>query len=95
MYQDLACEDIMFEGQVDFPKRINLNYDDVERHYHAIVNITGTMAKRFMCKACNKSARLKPHTAVTRHVVILWLGLRAPSPPSEFPPPNVIDIIIR
>jgi len=54
-YRGLACEDIMFEGQVDSPKRINLLYDDVERHYHVIVNITCTMAKRFMCKACNKS----------------------------------------
>ena len=45
----------MFEGQVDSPKRINLLYEDVERHYHVIVNITGAMAKRFMCKECNKS----------------------------------------
>ena len=46
----------IFEGQVDSPKRINLLYDDVEQHYHVIVNITGTMAKRFMCNACNKSS---------------------------------------
>ena len=45
----------MFEGQVDSHKRINLLYDDVERHYHVIVNITGAMSKKFMCKACNKS----------------------------------------
>ena len=55
VYQGLACEDIMFEGQVDLPKIINLLYDDVERHYHMIVNITGAMSKRLMCKACNKS----------------------------------------
>ena len=30
VYQDLACNDIMFEEQVDSPKRINLLYDDVE-----------------------------------------------------------------
>jgi hypothetical protein len=35
----------MFEEQVDSPKQINLVYDDVERHYHVIVNITGAMAK--------------------------------------------------
>jgi hypothetical protein len=40
----------MFEGQVDSPKRINLLYDNVERHYHVIVNITGAMAKRLMYK---------------------------------------------
>ena len=45
----------MFEGQVDSPKRITLLFDDVERHYHVIVNITGAMAMRFVCKSCNKS----------------------------------------
>ena len=30
VYQVLACEDILFEGQVDSPKKINLFYDDVE-----------------------------------------------------------------
>jgi len=29
VYQGLACEDVIFEGQVDSPKRINLLYDDV------------------------------------------------------------------
>jgi len=54
VYQGMACKDIMFEVVVDFPKRFNLLYDDVEIHYHVIVNITGAMGKRFMCKACNK-----------------------------------------
>ena len=45
----------MFEGQVDSTKKINLLYDDVEQQHHVIVNITGAMAKTFMCKACNKS----------------------------------------
>jgi len=44
----------MFDGQVQTEKRINLLYDDVARHYHVIVNITGAMAKRYVCKACNK-----------------------------------------
>jgi len=44
VYQGLACGDIMLEGQVDSPKRNNLLYDDVEQHYHVIVNITGAMA---------------------------------------------------
>jgi len=57
VYQGLACEDLMFEGQVDSPKRINLLHDYVEQHYHVIVNITGAMAKKYVCKACNKSCR--------------------------------------
>ena len=54
VYHGLACEDIMFEGKVDSPKRINLLYDDFERHYHVFVSMTGAMARRYVCKACNK-----------------------------------------
>jgi hypothetical protein len=56
VYQGLACEDIMFEGQVDSPKRINLLYDNVERQYHVITNITGAMEKTYVFKACNKAS---------------------------------------
>ena len=45
----------MFEGQVDSPKRIIILYDDVERHHYLIMNITGAIAKTFMCKAWNNS----------------------------------------
>jgi len=45
----------MFKGQIESPIRNNLLYDEVERHYHVIVNITGAMAKRFMRKVCNNS----------------------------------------
>ena len=50
VYQGLACEDIMFEGQVDSSKRINLLYDNVEHQYHVIVNITGAMTKKYYVK---------------------------------------------
>ena len=33
VYHGLSCDDIMFEGQVDSSKRLNLLYDDVECHY--------------------------------------------------------------
>ena len=55
VYQGLACEDIIFEGQVDSPKRINLLYDEVEQPYHVMVNITVAMAKRFLCNARTKT----------------------------------------
>ena len=45
----------MFERQVESVKRVNLLYDDIERHYHVITNLTGAMAKKYVCKACNKS----------------------------------------
>ena len=56
VYQGLACEDVIFEGQVDTPKKINLLYDDVERHYHVIVNIIRAMAKKYVVNACKKSS---------------------------------------
>jgi hypothetical protein len=56
VYRGLAYEDIIFEGQVDSSKRINLLYDDVEQHYHVIVNITGGVAKKYVCNACKISS---------------------------------------
>jgi hypothetical protein len=82
----------MFEGQIDSPKRINLLYDDDEQHYRVIVNITGAMAK-YVCKACNKGVCETLRTSVTKRVAIVLRAHRAPSPLSEFPAPNVIDII--
>jgi len=46
VYQVLSYDNIMFEGQVESAKRLNLLYDDVDRHYHVITNLTGSMAKR-------------------------------------------------
>jgi hypothetical protein len=70
VYQVLACEDVIFEGHVDSPKKINLLYDDVEQHYHVIVNITGAMTKKYICNACKIRARVMPTTAVSRRVAI-------------------------
>ena len=55
VYQRLSCDNIMFEGRVESAKRHNLLYDDVERHHHVITNLTGAVARRYICKACNKS----------------------------------------
>jgi len=51
------CEDIYFDGQVESEKRINLVYDVVKRHYHVINNPTGAMARRYICRGCNKGCR--------------------------------------
>ena len=56
VYQGLSCDN-MFAGHVESNKRLNLLYDDVERHYHVITNLTGDMAKKYVCKACGKSCR--------------------------------------
>jgi len=50
VYRGRTCEDIMFEGQVDSLKRLNILYDEVEQHYHIIVKLTGALAKKYVCK---------------------------------------------
>ena len=57
VYRGLSCEDIIFEGQVTAEKRVNLLYDEVNRHYHVIANLTGAMSKQYICEACNQSSR--------------------------------------
>jgi len=47
----------MFEGRFESVKRLNLLYDDVERHYHVVTNLTSYMAKRYVCKLCNRICR--------------------------------------
>ena len=69
VYQGLSCDNIMFEGRVESSKRLNLLYDDVERHYHVITNLTGAMGRRNVCKACNKSLGETCRTYATRRVV--------------------------
>ena len=57
VFGGLNCEDIMFDGQVDSEKRINLLYDGVWKYYHVINNLTGAMARRYVCRGCTKGCR--------------------------------------
>jgi len=57
VYHGLSCDDIIFEGQVDSSKRLNLLCDDVECYYHVIVNLAAAMAKKYVCKGCTKACR--------------------------------------
>jgi len=47
----------MFEEEVDSLKRLNILYDEVEQHYHVIANLTGAMAKKYVCKGCSKACK--------------------------------------
>jgi len=58
VYDGLRCDSILFEGQVESSKRINLLFDDVNRHYYLITNLTGALAKRYVCRACNKGCSI-------------------------------------
>jgi len=57
VYRNLGCDDIMYEGQVETSKHLDLLYDDDERHYHVIPNLTGAMAKMYIYNACHKSSK--------------------------------------
>ena len=55
VYHSQNRDNIMFEGQLDAAKRLNILYDDVERHYHVILNLTGAMSREYVCEGCNKA----------------------------------------
>ena len=57
VYSGLNCDSIMYQGHVEYDKRINLLFDGVTRHYNVIGNLTGAMAKRYVFKGCNKGCR--------------------------------------
>ena len=57
VYGGLDREDVIFDGQVISEKRINLLYDEVNRKFHVITNLTGAMTKQLICKGCSKSCR--------------------------------------
>ena len=57
VFAGLNCDKIYFDGQVQSEKRLNLLYDDVDHHYHVITNVTGAMARQYVCKGCNKGCR--------------------------------------
>jgi hypothetical protein len=54
VYSGLNCYCIMYQGHVEFDKRINLLFDEITRHYHVIGNLTGAMAKRYVCECCEQ-----------------------------------------
>jgi len=57
VYSVSNCDSIMYQGHVESDKRINLLFDEATRHYHVIGNLTGAMAKRYVCEGCNKGCR--------------------------------------
>ena len=57
VYSGLNCESVMYQWHFDSDKRINLLFDEETQHYHVIANITGAMAKRYVCESCNKGCK--------------------------------------
>jgi hypothetical protein len=57
VFGGLNCKDIMFDGQVQSEKRINLLYDDVTHYYHVINSMTGALSRQIVCKSCNNECQ--------------------------------------
>ena len=83
----------MFEGQIDSSKRLNILYDDVECHYYVIVKLTAAIAKKYVCKGCNKACTSDITQSVTRRVAIARPVRRAHLRRSESPATTAIDIL--
>ena len=54
VYTGPNCDEIIFEGRIETPKRLNLLNDEVTRHYHVIGIQTASVAKRYVWKAWGK-----------------------------------------
>jgi len=54
VFGKLNCDDIVFDGQVESEKRINLVYDSLSKHYRVINNLTVAMTWKYVCRGCNK-----------------------------------------
>ena len=91
VYRGLSCDNIIFEGQVDSTKRLNILYDDVKRHYHVRTNLTGAMAKQFVCEGATNLVQVRSRTPATRRVVTAWPVPRVHSRALESPVRNAID----
>ena len=82
----------MFKGQVDSVKGINLLYDDVERYYHVFTKLTDATARRYVCKACNKSCTSDVTHTCDQTCIDCMTSPRARSPMFAIPASNVPGI---
>ena len=57
VFGGLNCDDIVFDGQVESEKRINLLYDYVSKHYHVRNNFTGAVTRRYVCRGYNNGRK--------------------------------------
>jgi hypothetical protein len=48
VFGGLNYSDMIFDGQVESEKRINLLYDDVSHLYHVMYSVTGALSRQFL-----------------------------------------------
>ena len=68
MYSGLNCDSIYCGGQMESEKRSNLLYDECERHYNVINNITGVWQNSMSVKAVTKVERERRYTQMRSDV---------------------------
>ena len=93
VYQRFSCEDITLKGQFESAKRFNLLYDDVERPYHVITNLSGLKANKCVCKACHETSTRETTHVCFQTVAIAWPIRCAGSPIFESRAPNATGIL--
>ena len=71
VYDSVHCDNIIYEGHVESPKRINLLYDDVNRHYHVITNLTGIWRNDTCVEPVIRGARMALGTHANGDVAIV------------------------
>jgi hypothetical protein len=94
VYTGLNCDSIMYEGHVEMSERINLLYDDTNRHYHVIGSLTGAMAKQFYVRLAAKDILEAQRIHVITHVPIAWRVLHVCRQGFESLAWTVIDISV-
>jgi hypothetical protein len=55
-YESLRCDQIMFDGNTQLNKRLNLPFDHVTKHYNVINSLTGAMAKNTVVRHVTRAA---------------------------------------
>ena len=57
VYAGLNCDSVIVPRTGRLRKAHYLLFDEITQHCHGIANLTGAMAKRYLCEACNKVCR--------------------------------------
>jgi ABC-type lipopolysaccharide export system ATPase subunit len=74
-------------------KRINLVYDDVNRYFHVINNLTGAMARGYVCRGCKKDVNGARLISVERRLATASRFLRVRSLKNESRASPVIEAL--
>jgi len=87
------CEDIYFDGGVESEKRINLVYDDVNKHFHVINSFTGAWRDNMYAEVVMKGVDVTRRISVERRVASAGRFLHVCIPKNESRASPVTEIL--